>query len=423
MVVSLWSCSDSSGSTQPDTSQYPAGDSAAVNPLTGGNAATGGAGTQTTGGSVAPLADSGVSDGQTTDGTRPPTGTGGVPGNEAGVNLDSAVQPDAIASGDSTVQDSQATEPCEIDLEPKPGDNECTAPLKPGDDRRCDFTYNGAPRDFYIYAPTSYNPCVPASLIVDCHGMSESAEVHIGQQSFSGGPLGYGSSWRAAVYGENAIVVTPQGVGNAWNAVSDVGFLNEVATMVEQIANVDKERVYITGISMGGMITYATGCADTDRWRGLVGVAALNSGSASCARVARPVPFLAFHAVGDQLTNYQTDRQLAEHVAGLNNCQNGPYESKVFGGPNSGPDPVCFEVPPTQRINAPDPSNLPLIPCPTDRPESTCVTWDQCDEGVEVMFCTVNADTQTLGGHILYTNDTGLSLGAAGWAFLKKFQK
>lgn len=54
------------------------------------------------------------------------------------------------------------------------------------------------------------------------------------------------------------------------------------------------------------------------------------------------------------------------------------------------------------------------------RPQTTCVGWDQCDEGVEVMFCTVDAGTQNLGGHILYTNDTGLSLGAVTWQFFKK---
>lgn len=423
MVVSLCSCSDSSDSKRLDAIQPVTGGADTL--LTGGNTAnggtgplsTGGAEKQTTGGTGGAPIDSGTLDGQTQT-------TDGVSSREGGVISDSAVRPDTAVIGDAMVEDGQIDQPCEIDLEPQPEDNECTAPLKPGDDRRCDFTYNGAQRDFYIYTPTSYNPCEPASLIVDCHGMSETAEVHIGVDTFyPDTPSGYGSSWRAAVYGDNAIVVTPQGVGNAWSAGTDVGFLNEVATMVEQIANVDPEKVYITGISMGGMITYATGCADTNRWRGLVGVAALNSGAASCQGIARPVPFLAFHAVGDMLTNYQTDRDLAGHIASLNNCQNGPYDSKVFGGPSSDADPVCYETPPTARIDAPDPSNIPLIPCPSDRPATTCVTWDQCDEGVEVMFCTVNADTQTLGGHILYTNDTGLSLGATGWAFLKKFQK
>ena len=58
--------------------------------------------------------------------------------------------------------------------------------------------------------------------------------------------------------------------------------------------------------------------------------------------------------------------------------------------------------------------------CPAARPETKCDLWTECDEGVEVMMCSVNAANQEIGGHILYTNDTGLSLPALAWPFLKK---
>ena len=47
----------------------------------------------------------------------------------------------------------------------------------------------------------------------------------------------------------------------------------------------------------------------------------------------------------------------------------------------------------------------------------------ECDEGVEVAFCTVNADSRPIGGHILYHNDSALQLASVGWKFLKKFWK
>lgn len=308
---------------------------------------------------------------------------------------------------------------------PDPGAADaCTAPLKPGDDRKCLFNYNGTERKFYIYAPSSYDPNQPASMIMDCHGMSESAEVHIGQDTFyPNSPRGYGSSWRRAVQGDNAIVISPEGTGLQWFAGRDVPFLNKVADMVEQIAEVDPEKVYITGISMGGLITYETACDNTNRWRGMAPVAALTRGT-MCSSIARPLPIIAFHATGDQLTSYQNDYNNIEHMAQLNHCQRGPVRANVYGGPNSDPDPVCYE-----RVLGPgvpdavDPATVPLVPCPTSRPESTCVKWDQCDEGVEVVFCTVDAHTQNIGGHILYTNDTGLSLGAVTWPFFKKFWK
>jgi poly(3-hydroxybutyrate) depolymerase len=123
----------------------------------------------------------------------------------------------------------------------------CTVSPKPND-RLCKFTYNGAMRQF-TFRDAAFDPA-SRPLILDCHGLSESAEVHSGKESFvlSGQkfPNGYGSSWRMAVQKDNAIVITPQGVNNSWSPATDVGFVNKAADMVEAVANVDKERVYVT---------------------------------------------------------------------------------------------------------------------------------------------------------------------------------
>jgi poly(3-hydroxybutyrate) depolymerase len=303
------------------------------------------------------------------------------------------------------------------------GADPCTAPLRPGDDRLCEFMYNGAMRRFFLYAPKSYNACEPASLILDMHGASESIEVHIGIDRFSAdAPLGYGSSWRRAVQGDNAIVVTPEGIGLRWDRANDPAFLNTVADMVEKIAKVNPERRYLTGISMGGMITVATGCPDTMKWRGLAPVAMLSN---SCPRIARPIPHIAFHATGDALTSYADDQELAENMAMLNKCTMGPTTVN-YGGPNSDMtnDVACFKEPyGAGSPDATDPDTIALSACPTDRPETSCQVWTGCDEGVEVVFCTVAADNQELGGHLLYRNDTSLALGPLSWKFFKKFWK
>jgi poly(3-hydroxybutyrate) depolymerase len=305
------------------------------------------------------------------------------------------------------------------------GTDPCLSSLKANDDRLCKFTYNGAMRQFYIYATPAFDPCKPASLIVDCHGLSETAEVHIGKESFtlSGQkfPNGYGSSWRMAVQKDNAIVVTPQGVNNSWSPATDVGFVNKAADMVEAVANVDKAHVYVTGISMGGQMTVATGCADANRWRGMAPVSMLQQG---CTALAKPTPVISFHATTDQLTSYPADQTLMQSIATLNHCKMGPTASTEYGGPMSSTDPVCFVTPNgVGAPDAPDPLHIPLQACQASAPATKCVTWTQCDEGVEVVFCTVIASTQPLGGHILYNNDTSLDLSEVAWRFFKKFQK
>ena len=97
-------------------------------------------------------------------------------------------------------------EPCTKDLEPRPGDDACK----------------------------------PASLILDVHGATESIEVHIGREDFNPDPpLGHSSSWRRAVQGDNAAVITLEGVGLFGNQAADAAFLNEVADRVELIADID----------------------------------------------------------------------------------------------------------------------------------------------------------------------------------------
>jgi hypothetical protein len=146
--------------------------------------------------------------------------------------------------------------------------------------------------------------------------------------------------------------------------------------------------------------------------------------SQSCDKLAKPTPVISFHSMTDMLTNYSDDQTLQGTIAGYNNCKTGPMPFVSYGGANSSPDPVGSGMPNgVGDPDAPDPYHVPLQPCPTSAPESTCVKYSDCDEGVEVVFCTVSASSQPLGGHILYNNDTQLNLAEVAWPFFKKFWK
>ena len=283
----------------------------------------------------------------------------------------------------------------------------------------------GQEREFYIYASPKYDPCTPASMIMDCHGASESIAVHTGREGFnlSGQmfPGGYGSFWHRAVQEDNAIIVTPAGIGMRWAPATDVPFVNAAADQVEKIAKVDPERVYVTGISMGGMQTVATGCDNAKRWRGMAPVAMLTQ---ACPKLDRPTPTISFHAEGDTLTSYADDRETMAQIAMHNNCKQGPTESWQWGGPMTAMDPVCITT--SNNVGDPDPPDrftYPIAACESSVPATVCEKWSECDEGVEVVLCTVAAASQPIGGHILYANDTHLALGVAAWQFFKKFWK
>ena len=348
-------------------------------------------------------------------------GSGAAPGDTAGAAGSAAGSgaPGAAAGAGAEPPPATCTVPESTDTDP------CNAPLKPNDDRLCKMMIGGQEREFYIYASPNYDPCTPASMIMDCHGASESIDVHTGREGFnlSGQmfPGGYGSFWHRAVQEDNAIIVTPAGIGMRWAPMTDVPFVNAAADQVEKIAKVDPERVYVTGISMGGMQTVATGCDDAKRWRGMAPVAML---SQSCAKLDRPTPTISFHAEGDSLTSYADDRETMEQIAMHNHCKQGPSEYVQWGGPMTSMDPVCITT--SNNVgdpDAPDRFMYPIAACEASVPATTCEYWSECDDGVEVVFCTVAASSQPIGGHILYANDTHLALGVAAWQFFKKFWK
>jgi polyhydroxybutyrate depolymerase len=85
--------------------------------------------------------------------------------------------------------------------------------------------------------------------------------------------------------------------------IDDVAF---VRAMVEEIArehSVDRKRIYATGLSNGGMMTYRVGCELADIFAAIAPVAgALNTEG---CRPSAPVSVIAFHGKADQHIRYE----------------------------------------------------------------------------------------------------------------------
>ncbi|HEX3596245.1 MAG TPA: hypothetical protein VHU80_14140, partial [Polyangiaceae bacterium] len=102
----------------------------------------------------------------------------------------------------------------------------------------------------------------------------------------------------------------------------------------------------------------------------------------------------------------------------LDHCMGGPKDWKTIDSTTT--DPVC--------LKDPDDNATTLVPCNTIMPAvqpTTCQLWDQCDGGVQVVFCKVAAGTlhgaanAAIDGHIIYENSTHLSTPSVAWRFFK----
>ncbi len=308
----------------------------------------------------------------------------------------------------------ETTPDCVPDVNPAI-DLACPSPVRAGTGQVCSIKVQGRSREFLLYAPANFDPCVKTPLVVDAHGATETMSEHAGLEPFNDWPGGLGSGWRLVADREGFLVAQPQGIGNRWVA-SDVAFMESLVLSVRTVADLDAERIYMTGISNGGELTYQTGCGEGNVFRGFASISGFGR---SCA-VTRPAPVIHFHSAEDSIISYDAGlAAFARRVEDLH-CQRGPISSVTFGGANGSTEEVCLAAGSSSEP-------FSLVPCEPSAGQTRCQQWDECDGGVQPTFCTVAADRvnhfDTTGGHILYFNDTSLSVAAVAWSYFEKMSE
>ena len=85
------------------------------------------------------------------------------------------------------------------------------------------------------------------ALVISLHGFNQDPNYQMKQ-----------TAWNDLADSEHFIVTYPQGNGNAWDISGngDIQFIEQIMSDMELKHNVDKNRIYVSGFSMGGMMTY-----------------------------------------------------------------------------------------------------------------------------------------------------------------------
>ncbi len=133
---------------------------------------------------------------------------------------------------------------------------------------------SGMARTFIVDIPSSYDPSKPYRLFYVSHGLGGSAQQVAGAFNF------FGLKPQATAANDPAIFVAGQGLTNAngqatWGEV-DHAFFDDVTAFVENGLCVDLTRVFVTGMSMGGMYTYSLSTDRQKSFRAGVGLAPTN---------------------------------------------------------------------------------------------------------------------------------------------------
>lgn len=164
----------------------------------------------------------------------------------------------------------------------------------------------GALRRYLLYLPSNRDRGAPLPLVVALHGGGGHAEFMADDERY--GLISKAERAGFAVVFPNGHSRLPRGRLATWNAggccgnardtgSDDVGFIRAVVADVARRTPIDRQRIFATGMSNGGMMAYRLACEAADLFRAVAAVAGTEA-VAGC-QPARAVPILHIHARDD----------------------------------------------------------------------------------------------------------------------------
>lgn len=163
----------------------------------------------------------------------------------------------------------------------------------------------GLTRDYRLYIPAAYTGNTAVPLVLNLHGYSSN---NIEQEFYA--------NFKPIADTADFLIVHPNGTqdgqGNRfWNTfgtgstVNDVGFLSDLIDDLKTKYNIDPNRIYSTGMSNGGFMSYSLACELNDRIAAIASVTgSMIESKLSACQPKRPVPVMEIHGTADNTVPY-----------------------------------------------------------------------------------------------------------------------
>ena len=179
---------------------------------------------------------------------------------------------------------------------------QCT-PARPhaGGTTTVNMQFGGMNRDYVLHIPPGYDGTKQLPLVFDVHGYTSFATEQLMR-----------SKWDRMADKEGFVLIDPDGVNKSWNAGSccggnnqnDVGFFREMVKKATAELCIDSKRVYVSGHSNGGAMTYRLACEAADIFAAAAPVCGWMT--VSTCNPARPIPVLAIRGLNDGTVKINT---------------------------------------------------------------------------------------------------------------------
>ena len=228
---------------------------------------------------------------------------------------------------------------------------------------------NGTNRSYIVYAPKNLGAGRP--LLISCHGMNQDA-------NYQKGMLAIESVADTAKF----LTVFPEGIDKGWDISGDrdLKFMEALIDEMVEKYDIDRNKVFLSGFSMGGMFTYHAATRMADKIAAFAPISGYPMGGGTYTS-ARPVPIIHTHGTSDDVVGFSGVSSILSGWVKRNGCDTKATVVKNY-------------------------RNAPHI---------TRHTWSGGEDGVEVVLMEM-ADK----GHWI-SNDYGVKTGDEIWKFCNRY--
>ena len=200
------------------------------------------------------------------------------------------------------------------------------------------IVHDNIEREFITYIPASYDSNNSVPLIFCFHGYSSNAFINYNYTKL-----------KNIADTAGFIVVHPQGTLlngiSHWNVggwttgstVDDVGFTNVLLDTISSIYNINSERVYSTGMSNGGYMSFLLACQLSDRFAAIASVTgSMTPQIFDNCNPKHPTPILQIHGTSDGTVPYSGNPfwtksidEILQYWSNYNNCNSIPTTTTI----------------------------------------------------------------------------------------------
>ena len=230
---------------------------------------------------------------------------------------------------------------------------------------------NGANRNMLVYAPSGIEKNRP--LIIQMHGMNQDAAYQKNA-----------AKWESIADTARFVVVFPDGQNKAWDISGDkdLNFIKAIINEMYSKYEIDKNRVYVSGFSMGGMMSYHVANKMGDQIAAIAPV----SGGGGMNSPKRAMPIMHTHGTTDDVVNYNSTVNTLKGWVNGQKCSSNSQKIKPYPTIKSG-SAASLEI------------------------------WSGCTDNVEVRLLTIEGK-----GH-WYSMDEAVSVNTSVeiWNFVKNY--